>query len=60
MTLLKNCLFCGERLIIISSTESEDGHAHAECLDCKYKIRYLNIPSDTISLLIMEKTPNEA
>ena len=52
--LLRNCVYCGEELVIMSSTESEDGHAHAECLDCDKAFRYVDIPTGTFSLLIVE------
>ena len=60
MVLLKNCLFCGETLIIVSSLESNDGHAHAECIECNYAFRYLDIPTIEFSLIIAEKLSNEA
>ena len=59
LTLLKNCLFCGKELQIISSINSKDGHAHAECFVCNRAFRYLDIPTGDFLLIIAEKSPNK-
>ena len=52
--MLKYCIFCGKELVIISSNDSDDGHAHAECLDCIKAFRFMDIPTEKFSLLIVE------
>lgn len=58
--MLRYCIFDGEELTIVSSTESEDGHAHAICFKCDRAYRFIteiHLAKDS-SLIFLEKTYN--
>ncbi len=57
--MLKFCVFCGEKLVIMNSVDSQDGHAYGLCLDCKHDFRFLDLEVGNVHLLRISNTSSK-